>query len=198
MRIQNQSNFSQNVAVTPLLSSALLAHSQCVCVLSSGEQCFELLSQVFVGAGEEDCRSNTIKRQSKKEHVCAQPRSKNGMEIVKGYGEQCGEVNPDQSHRQPADEQVRLYRVKAARLFLHGQSVFAEVNDHPQGCRKHDHQGHQGEVANKGDHINVDVNPVGEQRLPDDTSSIFCHVWSKTSTSEMEIQERGEHHAGGQ
>ena len=116
------------------------------------------------------------------------------MEIVEGDGEQCGEVNPDQSHRQPTDEQVRVCSVRAA---LHGQAVFAEEDDQPQRRREHDHQRHQGEVTDEDDHINIDVHPVGEQRLSDDTSQLFCHVL-KSFALEMEVEERSEHHAGGQ
>lgn len=112
-------------------STIIFNNGQRVCALSSAEQHFELLSQVFVGAGEEHRTSHAIKRQAKEEHICTQPRSKDGMEIVEGDDEQRREVNPNQSHRQPADEQVRLCSLRAA-LLLHGQGVFAEVDDQPQ------------------------------------------------------------------
>lgn len=71
------------------------------------------------------------KRQAKKDNVRTEPRSTDGMEVVDGDGGQRHEVDPNQSHRQPADQQVRLCGFGSA-LLLHGQNVSAQVNDQPQ------------------------------------------------------------------
>lgn len=175
----------------------ICSDGQHVCILPSAEQHFESLSQAFVRAGEEDCTRRAIKGQAKEKHIRTQPRSKDGVEIIEGDDEQRGEIHPDQSHRQPADQQVRLCGLTAA-LLLHERGVLTEVDDQPQWSREHNHRRHQGEVADEDDHINIDVNPDREQRLLDDTSSLFCHVFNQRFALKVKVEERDEHQTGGQ
>lgn len=119
-RLQNKNSWFQIPPSTESLTSQLLLpfciNDNCIGPLSSAEQHSQLPSQVFVGAAEERCTSHTIKGQAQEEHVCTQPWSEESMEVVERDDKQSGEVNPNQSDCQPADQQVGLCRAAPLRL----------------------------------------------------------------------------------